>query len=70
VVAGNAGPNSPPLYPGADPNVIAVTATDMDDKLFSGANWGRYMTSALARSQSPQPDVRRLERIPGFGMIA
>ena len=26
--AGNAGPNSPPLYPGADPNVIAVTATD------------------------------------------
>jgi hypothetical protein len=26
--AGNAGPKSPPLYPGADPNVIAVTATD------------------------------------------
>ena len=25
---------SPPLYPGADPNVIAVTATDADDKLF------------------------------------
>jgi Subtilase family len=25
--AGNAGPNSPPLFPGADPNVIAVTAT-------------------------------------------
>jgi subtilisin family serine protease len=29
--AGNAGPNSPPLYPGADPNVIAVTATDSRD---------------------------------------
>ena len=26
--AGNAGPKSPPLYPGADPSVIAVTATD------------------------------------------
>src|SRR6266540_4638062 len=35
--AGNAGPKSPPLYPGADPNVIAVTATDADDKLFAGA---------------------------------
>ena len=32
--AGNAGPKSPPLYPAADPNVIAVTATDVDDKLF------------------------------------
>src|SRR6185312_11983541 len=26
--AGNAGAKSPPLYPGADPNVMAVTATD------------------------------------------
>jgi subtilisin family serine protease len=31
--AGDAGPKSPPLYPGADPNVIAVTATDVNDKL-------------------------------------
>ena len=44
--AGNAGPKSPPLYPGADPNVIAVTATDMDDKLFSGANRGKYVAIA------------------------
>ena len=29
--AGNAGPKSPPLYPAADPNVIAVTATDEAD---------------------------------------
>jgi hypothetical protein len=41
---GNAGPKSPPLYPGADPNVIAVTATDVDDKLFTGANRGRYIS--------------------------
>jgi filamentous hemagglutinin family protein len=44
--AGNAGPSSPPLYPGADPNVIAVTATDIDDKLFPGANRGRYIAIA------------------------
>jgi subtilisin family serine protease len=42
--AGNAGPKSPPLYPGADPYVIAVTATDADDKIFSGANRGRYVS--------------------------
>ena len=36
--AGNAGPQSPPLYPAADPNVIAVTATDSDDALFSGGS--------------------------------
>jgi Subtilase family len=44
--AGNAGPRSAPLYPGADPNVIAVTATDVDDKLFEGANRGRYVAVA------------------------
>ncbi len=44
--AGNAGPTSPPLYPGADPNVIAVTATDVNDKLFTGANRGRYVAIA------------------------
>ncbi|HLG81047.1 MAG TPA: S8 family serine peptidase, partial [Bradyrhizobium sp.] len=44
--AGNAGPKSPPLYPGADPNVIAVTATDEDDKLFPGANRGKYIAVA------------------------
>jgi subtilisin family serine protease len=44
--AGNAGPKSPPLFPGADPNVIAVTATDANDKIFSGANRGRYIAVA------------------------
>jgi hypothetical protein len=44
--AGNAGPKSPPLYPGAYPNVIAVTATDVDDKLFAGANRGKYVSVA------------------------
>ena len=44
--AGNAGPKSPPLYPGADPNVIAVTATDSNDELFAGANRGKYIAVA------------------------
>jgi len=44
--AGNAGPQSPPLYPGADPNVLAVTATDAHDGLFSGANQGDYIALA------------------------
>jgi filamentous hemagglutinin family protein len=44
--AGNAGPKSPPLFPGAVPYVIAVTATDVDDKLFAGANRGKYISVA------------------------
>jgi subtilisin family serine protease len=44
--AGNAGPNSPPLYPAADPNVIAVTATDLDDALYARANRGNHIAVA------------------------
>jgi Subtilase family len=44
--AGNAGPRSPPVFPGADPGVIAVTATDIDDALFPGANRGTYISVA------------------------
>ena len=60
--AGNAGPQSPPLYPAADPHVIAVTATDKDDKLFRrrqsrplsrGRRPGRRDHRAGARRQDP-----------------
>ncbi len=44
--AGNAGPKSPPLFPAADSNVIAVTATDIQDKLFGASNRGRYIAVA------------------------
>src|SRR3954464_231450 len=40
---GNAGPKSAPLYPAADPTVIAVSATDMDDKPFAQANRGTHI---------------------------
>ena len=44
--AGNAGPKSQPLYPAADPNVIAVTAIDEGDKIFPAANRGRHIAVA------------------------
>jgi subtilisin family serine protease len=43
---GNAGPKSPPLYPAANPNVIAVSATDAQDRLFSASNRGGYIAVA------------------------
>lgn len=43
---GNAGPKSPPLYPAADPNVIAVSATDQSDRLFAQSNRGSYVAIA------------------------
>lgn len=44
--AGNAGAKSPPLYPAANTNVIAVSATDAQDKLFSASNRGFYIAIA------------------------
>ena len=44
--AGNLGPNSPPQYPAADPNVIAVSATDAEDNLFKASNRGRHIALA------------------------
>lgn len=44
--AGNNGPKAPPVYPAAYPDVIAVTATDDEDKLYSKANRGNYIAIA------------------------
>ncbi len=44
--AGNHGPNGPAAYPAADPSVIAVTATDANDRLFEAANRGDYIAVA------------------------
>ncbi len=41
--SGNAGPKSPPLYPAANPNVIAVSATDAHDRLFPASNRGGHI---------------------------
>jgi subtilisin family serine protease len=44
--AGNAGPNAPPAYPGALPEVIAVTAVDQQGAVFAEANRGSYIAFA------------------------
>ena len=41
--AGNFGAKSPPQYPAADPNVIAVSATDENDKIFTASNRGNHI---------------------------
>jgi len=56
--AGNAGPNAAPPYPAADPDVIAVTATDSHDGLFNMANRGRYVAVSA-------PGVEILVLAPG-----
>jgi subtilisin family serine protease len=56
--AGNAGVKSPPLYPAADRNVIAVTATDQSDRLFAQSNRGSYVAISAPGVDilSPAPD--------------
>ena len=44
--SGNFGPKSPPQYPAADPNVIAVSATDANDKMFKASNIGPHIAVA------------------------
>jgi subtilisin family serine protease len=44
--AGNAGAKSPPLYPAANPSVIAVSATDAQDRLFAASNRGGHIAVA------------------------
>ena len=56
--AGNAGPKSPPLYPAADADVIAVTGTDAQDKVIAVANRGRHIAVAA-------PGADLLVAIPG-----
>ncbi len=44
--AGNGGPNARPSFPAAFAGVIAVTATDHEDRLYPAASRGRYITVA------------------------
>ena len=58
---GNAGPTSPPLYPGAYAEVIGVTATDANDKLLAVANRGPQIAVSA-------PGVDILLPSPGGGL--
>jgi len=44
--AGNDGPNAPPPFPASHPAVMAVTAVDADDRLYSGAVRGEFIEVA------------------------
>ena len=44
--AGNTGPDGDPVYPAAQDGVIAVTATDAKDRLYSHATRGKYISVA------------------------
>jgi hypothetical protein len=56
--AGNAGPKSPPLYPAANPKVIAVSATNAQDELLAASNRGAYVCVAAPGTDIflPAPD--------------
>jgi subtilisin family serine protease len=56
--SGNFGPKSPPQFPAADPNVIAVSATDANDKLFRASNIGPHIALTA-------PGVDILLPVPG-----
>ncbi|WP_269780353.1 S8 family peptidase [Methylobacterium sp. Leaf118] len=62
---GNAGPASPPLFPAADPNVIAVTATDAQDRLFPAANRGAHLCVA-----APGVDILVAAPNGGYGLLS
>jgi hypothetical protein len=56
--SGNAGPKSPPLYPAANPKVIAVSGTDAQDHLFAASNRGPYIAISAPGADVflPAPD--------------
>jgi subtilisin family serine protease len=58
--AGNAGAKSPPLYPAANPNVIAVSGTDAQDKLFAASNRGKHIAISAPGADIflPAPDEK------------
>jgi hypothetical protein len=58
--SGNAGAKSPPLYPAANPKVIAVSATDAKDKLFEASNRGSYIALSAPGAEIflPAPDQK------------
>lgn len=58
--AGNAGPKSPPLFPAANPNVIAVSGTDSQDRLFAASNRGVHIALAAPGMDIflPAPDQK------------
>ena len=53
------GAKSPPLYPAANANVIAVSATDAQDKLFTASNRGGHIALAAPGARYLPAGARR-----------
>src|SRR5882757_4298786 len=58
--SGNGGAKSPPLYPAANANVIAVSGTDAQEKLFAASNRGNHIAIAAPGADIflPAPDEK------------
>jgi subtilisin family serine protease len=61
--AGNGGPQAAPAYPAAYPGVIAVTAIDVADRLYSLANRGNYITVAAPGVDVLTPSANHAHQI-------
>src|SRR4029453_15823610 len=58
--AGTPGGKPPPLYPAANPNVIAVSGTDAQEKLFAASNRGNHIAISAPAADIflPAPDEK------------
>ncbi len=63
--AGNNGPKAPPAFPAAEQSVLAVTATDVDDRIYANANVGGYVFVA-----APGVDVLTAAPDQGVDMVS
>ncbi|MCP4936040.1 MAG: S8 family serine peptidase [bacterium] len=63
--AGNNGPKAPPAFPAAEQSVLAVTATDADDRIYASANVGSYVFVA-----APGVDVLTAAPDEGIDMVS
>lgn len=63
--AGNRGPKAPPAYPAAYPDVLAVSATDVKDRIYKHSNRGEHIAVA-----APGVDVVAAGRYRKFGLMS
>ncbi len=63
--AGNRGPKAPPAYPAAYPDVIAVSATDVKDRIYKHSNQGEHIAVA-----APGVDVVAAGRYRKFNLMS
>lgn len=61
--AGNKGPGARPAYPAGYPEVLAVTATDADDRLYVKANRGSYVAMAAPGVDVLAPGAARSHQL-------